>query len=69
MCISRAVLGSVAKKDVKFFKVIVVSLFFLVKVKAKALILAEMNSFMQRRTEEDEKVNGELEHTLQELQR
>jgi len=46
-----------------------ISLLFLVKVKAKALILAEMNSFMQRRTEEDEKVNGVLEHTLQELQR
>ena len=46
-----------------------VSLLFLVKVKAKALILAEMNSFLQRRTEEDEKVNGELEHTLQGLQR
>lgn len=61
--------GECGKKDVKFFRVIVVSLFFLVKVKAKALILAEMNSFMQRRTEEDEKVNGELEHTLQELQR
>jgi len=59
----------VAKTDVKFFKVIMVSLLFLVKVKAKALILAEMNSFLQRRTEEDEKVNGELEHTLQELQR
>lgn len=44
-------------------------LLFLVKVKAKALILAEMNSFMQRRTEEDEKVNGVLELTLQELQR
>lgn len=28
-----------------------------------------MNSFLQKRTEEDEKVNGELEHTLQELQR
>ena len=40
-----------------------------VQVKAKALILAEMNSFLQKRTEEDEKVNGELEHTLQELQR
>lgn len=39
------------------------------QVKAKALILAEMNSFLQRRTEEDEKVNGELEHILQELQR
>jgi len=59
----------VAKTDVKFFKVIMVSLLFLAKVKAKALILAEMNSFLQRRTEEDEKVNGELEHTLQELQR
>ena len=58
-----------AKTDVKFFKVIMVSLLFLAKVKAKALILAEMNSFLQRRTEEDEKVNGELEHTLQELQR
>lgn len=60
---------SVAKSDVKLFKVIMVSLLFLVKVKAKALILAEMNSFLQRRTEEDEKVNGELEHILQELQR
>ena len=58
-----------AKTDVKSFKVIMVSLLFLAKVKAKALILAEMNSFFQRRTEEDEKVNGELEHTLQELQR
>ena len=57
------------KTDVKLFKVVMVSLLFLVKVKAKALILAEMNSFLQRRTEEDEKVNGELEHTLQELQR
>lgn len=43
--------------------------FILVQVKAKALVLAEMNSFLQRRTEEDEKVNRELEHTLQELQR
>ena len=40
-----------------------------VQVKAKALILAEMNSFLQKRTEEDEKVNRELEHTLQQLQR
>lgn len=39
------------------------------QVKAKALILAEMNAFLQRRTEDDEKVNRELEHTLQELQR
>ena len=33
------------------------------------MILAEMNAFLQRRTEDDEKVNRELEHTLQELQR
>ncbi|PFX29198.1 cilia- and flagella-associated protein 43-like [Stylophora pistillata] len=39
------------------------------QVKAKALVLAEMNAFLQRRTEEDEKVNRELEHTLKELQR
>ncbi|KAM7447734.1 Cilia- and flagella-associated protein 43 [Porites harrisoni] len=39
------------------------------QVKAKALTLAEMNSFLQKRTEEDEKVNRELEITLQELQR
>jgi len=39
------------------------------QVKAKALVLAEMNSFMQRRTEEDEKVNRELERILQDLQR
>ena len=58
-----------AKTGVKLFKVVMVSILFLVKVKAKALILAEMNSFLQRRTEEDEKVNGELEHTLQGLQR
>lgn len=69
MYIARAVLWSVAKTDVKLFKVIMVSLLFSVKVKAKALILAEMNSFLQRRTEDDEKVNGELEHILQELQR
>ena len=39
------------------------------QVKAKALTLAEMNSFLQKRTEEDEKVNRKLEITLQELQR
>ncbi|XP_015758446.1 PREDICTED: cilia- and flagella-associated protein 43-like [Acropora digitifera] len=39
------------------------------QVKAKALVLAEMNAFMQKRTEEDEKVNRELEQTLQALQR
>ncbi|XP_068708688.1 cilia- and flagella-associated protein 43-like [Montipora foliosa] len=39
------------------------------QLKAKALVLAEMNAFLQRRTEEDEKVNSELEHTLQGLQR
>lgn len=38
-------------------------------MKAKALVLAEMNAFMQKRTEEDEKVNRELEQTLQALQR
>lgn len=39
------------------------------QVKAKALVLAEMNSFLQRRTEEDEKANREMEHILQNIQR
>ena len=60
---------SVAKHVLKLFKLTMFSLLFHAKVKAKALILAEMNSFLQRRTEEDEKVNRELEHILQELQR
>ena len=39
------------------------------QVKAKALVLAEMNSFLQKRFDEDDKIQRDLEVTFQELQR
>ncbi|XP_031564143.1 cilia- and flagella-associated protein 43-like [Actinia tenebrosa] len=39
------------------------------QVKAKALVLAEMNSYLQKRIDEDERVQHDMEHTYQELQR
>lgn len=38
------------------------------RVKAKALVLADMNAFLQRRFEEDDTFRGEIEKLFQELQ-
>ena len=44
-------------------------LIFSLKVKAKALVLAEMNSIYQKRIVEDERLKNEVENVFKELQR
>ena len=43
--------------------------FLLFQVKAKALVLAEMTSFYQKRIDDDERLKNEVEHLFKELKR
>lgn len=47
----------------------IVLTYVLHQVKTKALVLADMNAFLQRRFEEDESLRAEIEHLFKELQK
>ena len=44
-------------------------LYFPFQVKAKALVLAEMNAYLQRQIDKDENLKFEIENTFHDIQR